>query len=145
MEHQSRTRLVTAIVLAAVFTTGVLLGLAADGQVSAMAAEVTAKPLEAGDSADAPRRARLYEQVGPNESQLARIDSIVAEYRTRTNALDEELRAEYADGFRNILLETRVAIQGVLSAEQAAEYQRLLDENDIRRAEERARNESGKG
>jgi Spy/CpxP family protein refolding chaperone len=62
----------------------------------------------------------------------------VAEHRARTNALDEDLRAKYRSDFRVILLETREAIKEVLTPEQAAEYQRLLDERDARDAAERA-------
>lgn len=141
MERSSRTRLVTALILAVVFGAGVLLGLAADSSFSAEAAEVA--PMS-GDSAaaDPPRRQHLYERVGANESQLSHIDSIVAEHRAKTNALDEELRAEYRTGFRKILLDTREAIKGALTSEQAAEYQRLLDEWDAQAAERK--NESDK-
>lgn len=138
MEHQARTRLVTALVLVAVFGTGVLLGLAADSNVNALAAEVT--PSEAADTAaekEAPRRRNLYDEVEPNETQLTLIDSIIAEHRARTTALDEQLRGQYNAGFRVILLETREAIKGALRPDQAAEYQRLLDEYDARRAAER--------
>ena len=58
----------------------------------------------------------------------------MAVHRERTNALDEEMRGQLSAGFRSILLETREAIKGFLSQEQAIEYQRLLDENDARRA-----------
>lgn len=133
MEPQSRTRLVTALVLLTVFGSGVLLGLAADSNANAVAAEVvTAVPDTASDE-DPPRRRPLYAQVEPNESQLAVIDSIVKEHRARTNALDEQFRID----FRAIVLGTREAIKGALRPEQAAEYQRLLDEYDARRAAER--------
>jgi hypothetical protein len=125
MGHGSRTRLVTALVLVAVFGAGVLLGLAADSNLDAEPTEVVVLATDDGAAAEEkPRRSYIYEQVGPNESQLQLIDSIVAEHRARTNALDEEFRAE----FRDILLGTREAIREVLTPEQAAEYQRLLDE-----------------
>lgn len=134
MGHGSRTRLVTAMVLFAVFGAGVLLGLAADSNLDAETTEVAAQlPQDGAADDEQPRRSRIYDQVEPNESQLHLIDSIVAEHRARTNALDEELRA----GFRVILLETREAIKEVLQPEQAAEYQRLLDERDARAAEDR--------
>ena len=133
MEHQSRTRLVTALVLAAVFGTGVLLGLAADSNVHAIAAEPPVSVTDSGPGDDAPLRLPMYQQVEPNESQLALIDSIVKEHRSRTNALDEQFRVD----FRSIVLETRASIKGVFRPEQAAEYQRLLDEYDARRAAER--------
>ena len=141
MGRGSRTRLVTAGVLAAVFGAGVLLGLAADSNASAEAAEVVAPSVESTASVDTAnseepqRRRRTYDEVEPNESQLALIDSIVAEHRARTRVLDKENRAQLQLGFREILLETREAIKSVLMPEQAAEYQRLLDERDVRAAE----------
>ena len=141
MGRGSRTRLVTAGVLAAVFGAGVLLGLAADSNAPAEAAEVVAPSVESTASVDTAnseepqRRRRTYDEVEPNESQLALIDSIVAEHRARTRVLDKENRAQLQLGFREILLETREAIKSVLTPEQAAEYQRLLDERDVRAAE----------
>lgn len=137
MEHGSRTRLVTALVLAAVFGAGVLLGLAADSNLGAQPADTVAVPVEEAGDDDQPRRSYTFEEVEPNESQLALIDSIVAEHRARTNALDERLKAEYRSGFRSIVLESREAIKAVLTPEQAAEYQKLLDERDARAAAER--------
>ena len=136
MGQASRTRLTTALLLVAVFGTGVLIGFAADTDATAQATEVSIEPV-AADSAsgeEQPRRRRLYDGVEPNETQLGLIDSIVTVHRARTNELDEEMRAQLNDGFREILLQTRDAIKGVLTAEQAAEYQRILDEYDARRA-----------
>lgn len=137
MGQESRTRLTTVFVLLAVFGTGVLIGFAVDSDGTAQAAEVAVEQPVVADTAtseDQPRRRRLYEQVGPNETQLGLIDSIVTVHRARTNELDEEMRAQLNAGFREILLETREAIKGVFDEEQAAEYQRLLDEYDARRA-----------
>ena len=138
MGQESRTRLTTVLLLVAVFGTGVLIGFAADTDGTVQAAEVPVEQPVAADSTEgeeeAPRRRRIYEQVEPNETQLGLIDSIVTVHRARTNALDEEMRTQLSAGFREILLETREAIKGVLTEEQAAEYQRLLDENDARRA-----------
>jgi Spy/CpxP family protein refolding chaperone len=138
MEHGSRTRLVTALVLAAVLGAGVLLGLAADGNLGAAPAEAVPDTSESeGEHGEPDRRARIYEQVEPTDPQRILIDSIVVEYRALTTALDDRLRAEYSTEFRTILLETREAIKGVLTPDQAAEYQRLLDERDERVAAER--------
>jgi hypothetical protein len=138
MEHGSRTRLLTALILAAVFGAGVVLGLAADSSLGAQPIESAAVPTEEPSDDEEPRRrSYTFEEVEPNEAQLALIDSIVAEHRARTNALDERLKAEYREGFRVIVLESREAIKAVLTPEQAAEYQRLLDERDARAAAER--------
>lgn len=138
MGQESKTRLTTVLLLLTVFGTGVLVGFAADAGGTAQAAEAEPEEAVVSDnttsSDEEPRRRRIYEQVEPNELQLDLIDSIVTVYRARTNALDEEMRSQLNAGFREILLETRDAIKGVLTAEQAAEYQQLLDESDARRA-----------
>ena len=137
MGRESKTRLTTVVVLATVFGAGALVGFALDTDRAVLAAETSpGLPVVADSTSDEnrPRRRRLYEQVGPNETQLALIDSIVSVHRARTNALDDEMRSQLNAGFREILLETREAIKGVLTEEQAAEYQRLLLENDARRA-----------
>ena len=140
MGHRSRTRLTTVALLLIVFSTGVLIGFAMDTEETTELVRADSVTAEEGGDADAAasgegkRRRRIYDQVEPNESQLRVIDSIVAVHRERTNALDEEMRGQLSAGFRSILLETREAIKGFLSQEQAIEYQRLLDENDARRA-----------
>lgn len=139
MGHRSRTRLTTVALLLIVFSTGVLIGFAIDIEETTELVRADSVAAEEGDadaaaSGEGTRRRRIYDQVEPNESQLRVIDSIVAVHRERTNALDEEMRGQLSAGFRSILLETREAIKGFLSQEQAIEYQRLLDENDARRA-----------
>ena len=138
MERASRTRWITALVLAAVFGTGVLVGLVADSNLGAQPMD-TVEPVAStgGSDEEAPRRTRLYEQVEPNEMQLALIDSIVAAHRSRTNALDEANSSALNAGFRVILLETRDAIKGVFTPDQAARYQTLVNEWDARVAAER--------
>lgn len=138
MAQASRTRLVTAVVLAAVFGSGAFLGFVADSNLGAAPAEAVAAATQPEEEGEEPRRReRLYEQVDPTSAQHALIDSIVVEHRARTNALDKELRAEYRADFRVILLETREAIKGVFTPEQASEYQERLDEWDARPASER--------
>ena len=147
MEQGSRTRLLTAAVLVVVFGAGVLMGLAADSNLSAESPDVLAY-VETPDTTEAeapPRRRAMYEEVAPNEEQLALIQSIMAEHRARTNAFDEEMQAESRAGFGVIVSETRNAIKAVLTPEQAAQYQVLLDAYDARRAEERAAKEAAEG
>lgn len=150
MEHGSKTRLVTALILAAVFSSGVLLGFAADSNLGAEPANelvptesATAEEESAEDST--PRRRGMYMQVDPNEEQLARIDEIVAEHSARVDALDEELRSEFRAARRLLVQETREAIKGALTAEQAGRYQAILDEWDERRAAEREEAERENG
>lgn len=89
------------------------------------------------------RRAPMYERVGPDEAQLARIDSIVSLHGRRMRDLHAEFRRSYDPRYRQLVLETREAIKGVLTPEQAGEYQQLLDEYDARRAERANRDGNG--
>jgi Spy/CpxP family protein refolding chaperone len=138
MDHVVKTRLVTAGVISAVFGSGVLIGYAADTNIRAEAAEV-ASAEGAGDSPaeGRTRRQPMYTQVDPTAEQQAMIDDIVRRYRKRTNHLDEERRAAFQRGLRELTVETREEIKAVLSPRQAQEYQRLLDEWDARQAAER--------
>lgn len=149
MNHEVRTRLTTAIILLVVFGSGVMLGLAADSSLSAEApSDSVAVPSatsgtdssEAAAAAQPTERRYIYQQVDPNEAQLARIDSVVAAMRAERQALDEkfqQLQVQWDAERRELTLATREAIKAVLSPEQAAEYQRLLDDWDARREAER--------
>ena len=139
MERLTRTRLITVLLLTVVFGSGVLLGLAAD---SSLVAEQPSASGATGSEVSAPaapevERRYIYQEVGPNEMQLARIDSVVAKHRARRDALDAETKARYDEARRRILLDTREGIMAVLTPEQAAEYERLLGEWESRRAAER--------
>jgi len=134
------------LILVLVFGSGVLLGLAADSSLSAEApseatlvasgpAEDAAEEAVDAETPDAERR-YIYHEVDPNEEQLARIQTIVAEWRARREAFDEESRTQWEQGRREFVLETRNAIKAALSPEQAAEYERLLDEWEAERAAE---------
>jgi Spy/CpxP family protein refolding chaperone len=139
MDHVVKTRLVTAGVISAVFGSGVLIGYAADTNIRAEAAEVTSAAEAAGDAGaeERTRRQPMYAQVDPTAEQQVMIDDIVRRYRKRTNHLDEERRAAFQRGLRELTVETREEIKAVLSPRQAQEYQRLLDEWDARQAAER--------
>ena len=143
MEKETRTRFATAMILAVVFASGVFLGLAADSGLRAEGAPVPsgsevaeAEASETAEPAAEEERRYTFYEVEPNEEQLSRIEVIVAEYRDQRESIREELIEEYRtayraerDGrYRELTLETRELIKGVLSPEQAAEYQKLLDE-----------------
>jgi len=133
MGQTSRTRLVTALVLVAVFSSGLLLGLAADsGLVATPADEAVAV---ATPEPDEERRVPMYEQVGPDPTQSVLIDSIVVEHRARMDSLHEVFRATYDPQYEAIVEETREAIKQVFTPEQAATYDSLTEERDRRRAE----------
>ena len=151
MEQGARTRLVTAMILAVVFTSGVLLGLAADSGLSAepavpptaeavveeSAEEAATDAGDAAEEAEPEERRYTYHRVEPNEEQLARIEVIVAEWRASREAFDSDSRERWEAGRRELVLEVREKIKSVLTPDQAAEYQRLLDEWEARQAAER--------
>ena len=151
MEHGSRTRLLSAVVVAVVFAAGVLVGFAADSSLNAQAAapetESTAvvETPESEAEAEQLRGTRFTRPLNPTPAQFDAIDAIIAVHRERTNALDEEIKALFRERFREeILLQTRAEIKALFSAEKAAEYQRLLDEWDARQAAERENGDSRK-
>jgi len=132
MNKLLRTRLTTVVVLIVVFGAGILLGMAADRSMAATPAAEAARPAASGDSG---RRGPLWEQVGPSDAQKIVIDSIVAEYRTAMRSLHAEFNAAYDPRYRALLDETRAAIKGVLTPEQAHAYDSLVAERDRQHAE----------
>jgi len=143
MERSSRTKLLTALVLGAVFGSGLLLGFAADSNLGPEPTE-TAAAAPARDSSvngERPRRPMVYEQLHPSPEQTAVIDSILRVHRARMNALDKEYREArrtYQASYDAVIQDTRDAIAGVFPPEVATEYRRLLAEFDARREAERA-------
>ncbi len=136
MDKNSRTRLGTAFVLAIVFASGALLGLAVYRSLEAGPAENVEEV--AGESARE-RRVPMYEQVGPTEGQMVSIDSIVEEHRSRMKSLHAEFRSTYNPRYQALVEETREAIKGVFTPDQAMAYDSLLVERDRRRAERGSR------
>jgi len=131
MSHGARTRLVTVFVLVAVFSSGLLLGLAADaGLVATPPTEVVM--VDAED--DGEDRVPMYQQIGPTPEQSVIIDSIVAEHRERMDSLHAVFRANYDPQFRAIVEETREEIKRVFTPEQAARYDSLTQARDRERA-----------
>lgn len=135
MERIARTRLVTMLVLAVVFGAGVLLGLAADRSLEARQPTATA----AAEEAPRQRRVPMYEQVRPDEEQTILIEAIMKDYREAMKALHAEFRAAYNPRYDALVRETREAIKGVFTPEQAIAYDSLIAEYERRRAERGSR------
>lgn len=135
MEKILRTRLLTGLVLVVVFGAGLALGFAADRSLGAEPAiQAEAVDSAASDSTQS-RRRPMYEQVGPTEAQKIQIDSIVRDYRGAMKSLHAEFRAAYNPRYQALIEETREAIRGVLTTEQAQAYDSLVAEYERRRAE----------
>lgn len=135
MERILRTRLTTALVLAAVFVSGLLLGLAMDKSLDATPAEGSSGV----EQERAARRTPMYEKVDPSEAQKILIDSIVRDYRGAMKTLHNEFRSAYDPRYKAIVEQARTSIKGVLTPEQAQAYDSLLAESDRRHAERRSR------
>lgn len=136
MESGLKARLVTVVVLALVFGTGVTAGLAWDSTAEAAQAEREGGEREVrdrGDRSDRGRRPLLVERVGLTAEQRAQVDEIVKKSRQRMRSLEKDTRPQY----RAIIEETRTAIMEVLTTEQRAEYEMLLSEHDREREEHR--------
>ena len=148
MEHGSRTRILTAVMLAVVFASGVLLGLAVDSNLIAESPEIASKSPDGEEPERERRRSYIYEQVEPTPEQQVVIDSMMKVYIERRESLQEDLRKGYRklrssyNPLYQVLGENiRSAIKDVFSEEQAAEYQALLDDFDRRRAERNENND----
>lgn len=150
MGRTARTRLLSAGILIAVFGTGVLVGLVMESDLGAAPTPATTETAEAPEEPEEPaeekkesERRYIYEKVGPNETQLALIDSVVRVHSARRDSLDEDFETRHEQEARAILLDVRAGIKSVLGPEQAVEYQRLLDEYDAEQAE-KEQQEQGK-
>jgi Spy/CpxP family protein refolding chaperone len=139
MERMLRTKLVTGVVVAVVFGAGMLLGLALDRSLAATPTEEVAEANGARGAEDQGRRHPLYEQVGTTAEQKVRIDSIVGDYRSAMKALHAEFSAAYNPRYEALLADTRTAIKGVLTPEQAQKYDSVVVEYERRRAERSSR------
>ena len=136
MEHGSRTKLVTAVILAVVLGTGVMLGLVSDGSLVAPAVEeATMNDADRGRVSERRRRTPMYEQVGPTEVQGVLIDSILEDQRQHMRSLHDEFRASYDPRYQAVIQQTREAILEVFTSEQASEYRVLLQEFDESRTQ----------
>jgi len=136
MEHGSRTKLVTAVILAVVLGTGVMLGLVSDGSLVALPVEEAAvSDAERGGKSERRRRTRMYERVGPTEAQLLLIDSILEDHQQDMRSLHEEFRASYNPMYQAVIQQTREAILELFTEEQVSEYRALLQEFDESRAQ----------
>ena len=140
-------RLLSGVVLAAIFGAGLLLGVAlrdrSDSENPELVRDETPRDSDTNDQRSR-GRSPMYERVGPDERQRVMIDSILAVHRQKMRDLHAEFRANYDPRYRELILQTREAIKEIFTPEQAERYQTLLDEFDQRRSERGSgRNEDG--
>ena len=146
MEPGSRTKLMTAVILAVVLGTGVMLGLVSvceigDGRTRCVInvnSDLAAMPVEEGMVREADRdgmsernrRTPMYEQVGLTEDQSLLIDSILEGQLQHMRSLHEEFRTTYVPRYQALIQQTREAILEVFTEQQASDYRALLQEFD---------------
>jgi hypothetical protein len=151
-----RTRLLSLAVLALVFVSGVVVGVAVDRRLDGEPA-VAARDDDDDDDdrrdRDGDDRRMLYERVeGLRDGQETRIDSVLTHHREAMRGLNRELRddyqamrdlqKQYRDAYYPrywaIVDSTRAAIRSIFDPAQATQYDSLVAEFDRRRRDERS-------
>ncbi|MDE0075176.1 MAG: hypothetical protein OXR82_12265 [Gammaproteobacteria bacterium] len=131
------TRAAAGGVLFATLVAGFLLGLVWSRTSSAQAepraptapAAVAAEEADEDRGGETRRRGLIVERVGLSAEQQVQVDSIVGQSRM----MMRQLRADYRTGYGELIESTRSSIKAVLTPEQAAEYDALLNDFDRRR------------
>lgn len=142
MTSQSTTRTLSVLVLVAVFTSGILLGVALDRrspETAVPADSVAAADTSESDGGEGRRRPLMIDQVDMSAEQRAAIDSIVEAGFARIREVGEQYEEAYDEERARIILSIREDIVAVLTPEQAAEYERIRRE---RMEERRRRNQA---
>jgi hypothetical protein len=170
MEKRQRTRLASAGVLAVVFATGTLVGMAvqrsmgsapavagAPAQPDSASPPVSDSGAPAGGQGRATPRPRIYHQVLTPE-QIVTADSIVLVIEGRRDVIERDFRRDmdsifvasarpqqYRQEREALTTELRAAIRGLMTPEQLTLYDSLLAVDDARRRAEREAREQGRG
>lgn len=132
---QRRTRLTGMALLIVTFAAGMLAGTAFNRVLEAREPQAAAR-------SDCARGGRgphsILGELDLSPEQRARVDSIMARRRQRTDSLWQ------ADGqrIRAAVDSARAEIRSVLTPEQAAEYERLREQHERERARRRAQRDS---
>lgn len=92
-------------------------------------AAVAAEEADEDRGGETRRRGLIVERVGLSAEQQVQVDSIVGHSRT----MMRQLRTDYRTGYGELIESTRSSIKDVLTPEQAAEYDALLNDFDRRR------------
>jgi hypothetical protein len=170
MEKRQRTRLASAGVLAVVFASGTLVGMAASRSAAAEAGVVqdAAAPSEDGDRPQGPGRSGrgnrppqrrfIYQQVGLSAEKLQEADSLFRVHRVAVEEIERRFRRDadsildasgrrqqFRQDFDGALQTLRSDIRSLMTAEQLVRYDSLLAQDDERRQAEEARRRSARG
>jgi Spy/CpxP family protein refolding chaperone len=132
---QRRTRITGMALLIVTFAAGMLAGTATNRLLSAREPDARA----AADCPDDKRGPHsIFDELSLTPAQRARVDSIMARRRQRTDALWQQ------DGqrIRAAVDSARAEIRAVMTPQQAAEYDRLREQHEQERLRERAQRDS---
>jgi Spy/CpxP family protein refolding chaperone len=133
--NPSRMRMAGMALLAVVFAAGMLAGTAFGRVLSAREPDARAAAAEC-EQKRGPHY--IFDELDLTTAQRTRIDGIMARRRERTDSLWK------TDGtrIRAAVDTTRAEIRAVLTPQQAVEYDRLRDEHEARKRQERAARDS---
>jgi hypothetical protein len=170
MEKKQRTRLATAGVLAVVFASGTLVGMALNRSTAAatgLAQGASAPPESiarpggpAGRGGRGQRQERrfIYQQVGLSEDKLQVADSLFRVHRMAVEQIEREFRRDadsildasgrrqqFRRDFDAALQRLRGGIRSLMTADQLVLYDSLLALDDQRRQAEEARRREERG
>lgn len=132
---QRRTRLTGMALLIVTFAAGMLAGTATNRLLSAREPDARAA---AECAADKRGPHSIFDELSLTPVQRARVDSIMARRRQRTDALWQQ------DGqrIRAAVDSARAEIRGVMTPQQAAEYDRLREQHERERRRSHAERDS---
>ena len=129
-----RVKVVVGAALTLLFGSGIVVGLAWD---QASSASVPGMPNTAEPEAEEERNGgRLVDAVGLSVVQDESVDSLLTYHRSRL----QELGAEFRPRYRAVIENLREDVKVILTDEQRAEYNVLLDEHDAKRHSGRSGN-----
>ena len=163
MEKRQRTRLASAGVVAVVFASGALVGMAVQRSFASetTVAETPQAPYDGPDRQGGPGgnrgrsepRTRIYHQVLTSE-QVAVADSLTRVMGTQMEALDREFRRDMDSIFDAsarpqqhreergaLIIQLRNQIRGIMTPEQLVRYDSLIAAAEAERRAERERRE----
>lgn len=146
MSETTRLRISATAILVLVFGSGIVVGLALDRAVTPatgappdLTTAVVTESDEDAEEADAPR-GYVIDRVTMEPEQRAQVNSILESYRQQVAEAAEAHRLEYSE----LAATTREAFRGILTEEQQAEYDSLLDIRRAEREREEAAEQSGR-
>ncbi len=126
-------RLRSGILLVFVLGAGLLLG-------SALGADRRC-PADSSSRSARSSRSMMIDQVGLDDELRQRVNQVIEHFGGRMDALDRELRKEYRPRQQMIVRAARDSIRTLLSEEQLARYDSLLEQR--RRGASKGRREQG--